>query len=52
MEREFKKLKKSRITIVKVKWDSKRGPEFTWECEDQIRAKYPHLFSKESEISK
>ncbi|GKB33233.1 putative reverse transcriptase domain-containing protein [Tanacetum coccineum] len=26
---EFKKLKRSRITIVKVRWNSKRGPEFT-----------------------
>ncbi|GKA40096.1 putative reverse transcriptase domain-containing protein [Tanacetum coccineum] len=45
MDREFKQLKQSRIPIVKVRWNSKRGPEFTWECEDQIRAKYPHLFS-------
>nr|GEU82334.1 retrotransposon protein, putative, Ty3-gypsy subclass [Tanacetum cinerariifolium] len=29
LEREFKKLKRSRITIVKVRWNSKRGPEFT-----------------------
>ncbi|GJS29264.1 putative reverse transcriptase domain-containing protein [Tanacetum coccineum] len=28
-EREFKKLKCSRIAIVKVRWNSKRGPEFT-----------------------
>ncbi|GKF84921.1 hypothetical protein Tco_0249819, partial [Tanacetum coccineum] len=28
-EREFKKLKRSRIAIVKVRWNSKRGPEFT-----------------------
>ncbi|GJZ19536.1 hypothetical protein Tco_0556126 [Tanacetum coccineum] len=45
MDQEVKKLKQSRITIVKVRWNSKRGPEFTWEREDQIRAKYPHLFS-------
>ncbi|GKD39377.1 putative reverse transcriptase domain-containing protein, partial [Tanacetum coccineum] len=45
MDREVKQLKQSRIPIVKVRWDSKRGPEFTWEREDQIRAKYPHLFS-------
>nr|GEX75755.1 hypothetical protein [Tanacetum cinerariifolium] len=44
-EREFKKLKWSRISIVKVRWNSKRGPEFTWEGEDQMRLKYPHLFS-------
>ncbi|GKB85313.1 putative reverse transcriptase domain-containing protein [Tanacetum coccineum] len=45
MDREVKQLRKSRIPIVKVRWNSKRGPEFTWEREDQIRAKYPHLFS-------
>ncbi|GJX41194.1 putative reverse transcriptase domain-containing protein [Tanacetum coccineum] len=44
MDREVKQLRQSRIPIVKVRWNSKRGPEYTWECEDQIRAKYPHLF--------
>ncbi|GJS94505.1 hypothetical protein Tco_0801473 [Tanacetum coccineum] len=45
MDREIKQLKRSRIPIIKVRWNSKRGPEFTWEREDEIRAKYPHLFS-------
>ncbi|GJU68855.1 putative reverse transcriptase domain-containing protein [Tanacetum coccineum] len=45
LEREFKKLKRSRIAIVKVRWNSKCGPEFTWEREDQMKLKYPHLFS-------
>ncbi|GJY23946.1 putative reverse transcriptase domain-containing protein [Tanacetum coccineum] len=45
MDREIKQLKQSRIPIVKVRWNSKRGPKFTWEREDQICAKYPHLFS-------
>ncbi|GJV50705.1 putative reverse transcriptase domain-containing protein [Tanacetum coccineum] len=45
MDREVKQLKQSRIPIVKVRWNSKRGPEFTWEREDQIHAKYPYLFS-------
>ncbi|GKD51340.1 putative reverse transcriptase domain-containing protein [Tanacetum coccineum] len=48
LEREFKKLKRSRITIVKVRWNSKRGPEFTWERKDQMKLKYPHLFSSSS----
>nr|GEU40841.1 hypothetical protein [Tanacetum cinerariifolium] len=39
MEREFKKLRRSRIAIVKVSWNSKRGPEFTWELEDQMKLK-------------
>nr|GEY58491.1 reverse transcriptase domain-containing protein [Tanacetum cinerariifolium] len=34
MDREVKQLKQSRIPIVKVRWNSKRGPEFTWERED------------------
>nr|GEX70097.1 putative reverse transcriptase domain-containing protein [Tanacetum cinerariifolium] len=45
LDREFKKLKRSRIAIVKVRWNPKRGPEFTWEREDQMKLKYPHLFS-------
>ncbi|GJY99984.1 putative reverse transcriptase domain-containing protein, partial [Tanacetum coccineum] len=48
LEREFKKLKRSRIVIVKVWWGSKRGLEFTWDREDQMRFKYPHLFSSVS----
>ncbi|GKF69993.1 hypothetical protein Tco_0203050, partial [Tanacetum coccineum] len=44
MDREVKRLKKSHIPIVKVHWNSSRGPEFTWEREDQMRKKYPHLF--------
>ncbi|GJY71236.1 hypothetical protein Tco_0474939 [Tanacetum coccineum] len=46
MDREVKRLKQSRILIVKVRWNSKRGPEFTWEREDQFQKKYPHLFTK------
>ncbi|GKB00811.1 putative reverse transcriptase domain-containing protein [Tanacetum coccineum] len=45
MDRAVKQLKQSRIPIVKVRWSSKRGPEFTWERKDQIHAKYSHLFS-------
>ncbi|GJV76776.1 putative reverse transcriptase domain-containing protein [Tanacetum coccineum] len=41
MDREVKQLRRRCIPIVKVRWNS----EFTWEREDQIRAKYPHLFS-------
>ncbi|GJZ47863.1 putative reverse transcriptase domain-containing protein [Tanacetum coccineum] len=44
MDREVKRLKQSRIPIVKVRWNSRRGPEYTWEREDQMQKKYPHLF--------
>ncbi|GJS05593.1 putative reverse transcriptase domain-containing protein [Tanacetum coccineum] len=46
MDREVKRLKQSRILIIKVRWNSRRGPEFIWEREDQFRKKYPHLFTK------
>ncbi|GJR41574.1 putative reverse transcriptase domain-containing protein [Tanacetum coccineum] len=45
LEREFKKLKRSRIAIIKVRWNSKRSHESMWEREDQMKLKYPHLFS-------
>ncbi|GJX73729.1 putative reverse transcriptase domain-containing protein, partial [Tanacetum coccineum] len=46
MDREVKRLKQSRIPNFKVRWNSRRGPEFTWEREDQFQKKYPHLFTK------
>ncbi|GKC12584.1 hypothetical protein Tco_1009366 [Tanacetum coccineum] len=46
MDREVKRLRQSRVPIVKVRWNSRRGPEFTWEREDQFWKKYPHLFTK------
>ncbi|GJZ79701.1 putative reverse transcriptase domain-containing protein [Tanacetum coccineum] len=51
MDREVKWLRQSRVPIVKVQWDSKRGPEFTWEREDQFQKKYPHLFTKTVPLS-
>jgi hypothetical protein len=44
MDTGVKKLKRSKIPIVKVRWDSKRGPEYTWERKDQMEKKYPYLF--------
>ncbi|GJV37780.1 putative reverse transcriptase domain-containing protein [Tanacetum coccineum] len=41
IDREVKTLKRSKISIVKVRWNSKRGPEFTWEREDHMKARYP-----------
>nr|GFB99938.1 putative reverse transcriptase domain-containing protein [Tanacetum cinerariifolium] len=48
---EVKRLKQSRIPLVKVRWNSKRGPEFTWKREDQFRNKYPHLFARTASTS-
>ncbi|GJU89324.1 putative reverse transcriptase domain-containing protein [Tanacetum coccineum] len=52
VDREVKQLKQSRIPVVKVRWNSQRGPEFTWKCEDQIKKKYPHLFTSKDEARK
>ncbi|GJU17792.1 hypothetical protein Tco_1145758 [Tanacetum coccineum] len=41
MDREIKSLKRSKISLVKVRWNSKCGPEFTWEREDYMKSKYP-----------
>ncbi|GKE79977.1 hypothetical protein Tco_1549977, partial [Tanacetum coccineum] len=46
VERDVKKLKRRRIPLVKVRWNSRQGAEYTWECEDQFWEKYPNLFSE------
>nr|GEV15233.1 putative ribonuclease H-like domain-containing protein [Tanacetum cinerariifolium] len=35
---------RSWIPLVKVRWNSRRGPEFIWEREDSFKQKYPQLF--------
>ncbi|GJX89223.1 putative reverse transcriptase domain-containing protein [Tanacetum coccineum] len=37
MDCEVKRSKQSHIPIIKVRWNSKRGLEFTWEREDQFQ---------------
>nr|GEZ54196.1 putative reverse transcriptase domain-containing protein [Tanacetum cinerariifolium]GFA16558.1 putative reverse transcriptase domain-containing protein [Tanacetum cinerariifolium] len=46
VDRDVKKLKQRRISLVKVRWNSQQGAEYTWEREDQFRKKYPHLFTE------
>ncbi|GJZ72425.1 hypothetical protein Tco_0636276 [Tanacetum coccineum] len=46
VERDVKKLKRRRIPLVKVRWNSRQGAEYTWEHEYQFRKKYLHLFSE------
>ncbi|XP_076896383.1 uncharacterized protein LOC143549362 [Bidens hawaiensis] len=45
MDHKDNATKHSRILLVKVCWESKQGAEFTWEREDQMKEKYPHLFA-------
>ena len=43
-DRDVKVLKHKRFPLVRVRWNSRRGPEYTWEREDQMKEKYPQLF--------
>ncbi|GJZ76583.1 hypothetical protein Tco_0641255 [Tanacetum coccineum] len=36
MDREVKQLKRSCIPIVKVRWNARRGPEYTWELQSAV----------------
>nr|GEZ22396.1 retrotransposon protein, putative, Ty3-gypsy subclass [Tanacetum cinerariifolium] len=45
LDRGVKKLKRRWIPIVKVLWNSRRGPELPWKREDEMKRKYPHLFA-------
>ncbi|GKC26647.1 hypothetical protein Tco_1033941, partial [Tanacetum coccineum] len=51
MDREVKRLKQSCIPIVMVRWNSRRCPKYTWEREDQMQKKYPHLFANPESTS-
>nr|GFA14975.1 putative reverse transcriptase domain-containing protein [Tanacetum cinerariifolium] len=52
MDHDVKRLKQSCIPIIKVRWNSKRGHEFTWEREDQFRKKYPHFLIRAAPSAK
>nr|GEX97415.1 reverse transcriptase domain-containing protein [Tanacetum cinerariifolium] len=51
VERYVKKLKRRRIPLVKVRWNSRQGAEYTWEREDSFKKKYPHLFTNRTSSS-
>ncbi|XP_076935028.1 uncharacterized protein LOC143601522 [Bidens hawaiensis] len=51
MDLKIQKLRRNRIKLVKVRWNSRQGPDFTWERQDQMKQKYPHLFPVESEVN-
>nr|GEW19923.1 hypothetical protein [Tanacetum cinerariifolium] len=52
IDKEVKRLKQSRIPIIKVRWNSQRDLKFIWECEDHIKNKYHHLFMSKDEVRK
>ncbi|KAK4736684.1 hypothetical protein R3W88_000381 [Solanum pinnatisectum] len=44
LDRQVCKLRTKEVTSVKVLWRNKNREEVTWEVEDDMRSKYPHLF--------
>ncbi|XP_076896010.1 uncharacterized protein LOC143548822 [Bidens hawaiensis] len=46
LDKQIKKLRTSKLPLVKTKWNARRGPEFTWEREDEMMRKCPHLFTQ------
>ncbi|KAK6125470.1 hypothetical protein DH2020_040803 [Rehmannia glutinosa] len=44
LDRGVKKLRNKEIPLVKVLWSNHKVEEAIWEREEDIRAKYPHLF--------
>lgn len=46
IERKVKTLRNKEIGILKVQWEHRRGSEWTWEPEDEMRRNYPELFEQ------
>jgi hypothetical protein len=44
--------RRSTIRMCKVKWGHHLEEEATWEREDELKAKYPELFSSQPKISR
>ncbi|KAJ9563463.1 hypothetical protein OSB04_008623 [Centaurea solstitialis] len=44
LERKTKTLRNKEVGIVKVQWEHRKGSEWTWEPEDEMRRNYPELY--------
>ncbi|KAJ9556778.1 hypothetical protein OSB04_011392 [Centaurea solstitialis] len=44
LERKTKSLRNKEIGLVKVQWEHRKGSEWTWELEAEMRSNYPELF--------
>ena len=51
MDRQIRQLRNKSIPMVKVLWRNRKVEECTWESEDVMRHRYPHLFGKISTFS-
>ena len=46
LDRKIRKTRRTKTPIVKVLWTNHTTEEATWEAEDTMREKYPHLFTQ------
>ncbi|KAK4709652.1 hypothetical protein R3W88_004165 [Solanum pinnatisectum] len=44
LDRQFRKLRNKEVAYVKVLWRNQQVEEVTWEAEQAMKSKYPHLF--------
>ena len=44
VDRKEKQLRNKIVRLVKVQWTNRKGSDFTWESEDEMRRDYPQLF--------
>ena len=44
LDRQVRKLRNKEIASVKVLWQNHQVEEATWEAEEDINSRYPHLF--------
>ena len=47
LDRQIRNLRNKEVASVKVLWRSKNVEEMTWESEEEMKSKYPHLFQTE-----
>ncbi|XP_009778406.2 uncharacterized protein [Nicotiana sylvestris] len=45
LDRQVRKLRTKEVASVKVLWRNNNIEEMTWEAEEEMRKKYPHLFT-------
>ena len=50
LDRQVKKLRNKEMASVKVLWRNQQREEITWEAEEAMKSKYPHLFKDEEEV--
>ncbi|CAN4090627.1 unnamed protein product [Withania somnifera] len=52
LDRQVKKLRNKEVSSVKVLWRNQRVEEVTWEAEEAMKSKYPHLFESKEKVQK